>query len=455
MEYQLANPIKTLKLGFEDEISAKLEKTKLDLAELVKLRVLASQAGKAPGAAATKPDTKAVDAFIGGGDKAAAEEERSKKSLKETQDALIKANDAYVKSLEDKAKTFGFTERQLSLYEASQKKLTKTQLDAAKSAIESTDAQRTQETVTKAWAEAVEEANKAIDDDKTAKANAYADAISRAFPERREGQQYADDVLAVNQALADGNGTIEERDAAISRLGEKFGELRETSKTFADEFSETWSSASRSFSDNFGRATADAILNQEKFGDIARGVARSFAREMIGALVSIAAREAIDFTIRQARKLVDTASSIAAVTTTTAVTNAALVTTAVVAAPAAAGVTLASFGANIPFALAGLAAVFALSKVLGQAGDGMAMTPHTGTYLLNKGEGVVKVEDNKKLQKFLDGQNNGGGDSYVFNINASAIDGRGMSQILSAHSQQIVGMVQSAAHSRGKRGPID
>jgi hypothetical protein len=160
---------------------------------------------------------------------------------------------------------------------------------------------------------------------------------------------------------------------------------------------------------------------------------------MIGALISIGAQRTVLWALGETQKKISTATQVAS--------NTAIAATA---APAAAGVTLASFGANIPIALAGIAAAFALTKILGQAGDGIESTPHTGTYLLNKGERVVKVEDNKKLQKFLDSGNGGGSINITFNVVGR--DAPRASEIVASQRNQIISIIQGAYDNRLVRG---
>ncbi|MCL6557202.1 MAG: hypothetical protein K6U74_00085 [Firmicutes bacterium] len=442
---QLANPIGTLKFltpGFEEDATARVKELRIELAELIKLRVIATQNDK-PAEKPVTPNLKKIQSALGGnGDKAAAEEERRKKALQKIQDDLVKSNDEYVKSLQDKAAVEGLSASQAELYEASTRQLSASQFGAARTAIEFTAKQKDQAEVTKKWTDAVAEANKEIDDDKAKKAEAYADAISRAFPERGEGLQYAEDVAAINEQLRLTNITGTEAAAAIEALGEKFGEVKEKSKTFADEFKETWADASRSFSDNFGRATADAILNSTKGIDVLRTSVKSFAREMIAAMVSIAARKAVDFVLSKTMLAGSTAANIAAGTAT-----------ALAWAPAAAAVSLASFGGNSIPATAGIASTYSLTSslaLLGIAHDGLENVPKTGTYLLEGGERVVKKEDNKRLEKFLDDGQDGGNINITFNVRG--VDAPRASEIVASQRGQIIGIIQGAYDNRLARG---
>lgn len=54
-----------------------------------------------------------------------------------------------------------------------------------------------------------------------------------------------------------------------------------------------------------------------------------------------------------------------------------------------------------------------MPKVDGQAHDGIANVPREGTWMLDKGERVVKPADNRKLSDFLDGKSDVGGNGVV------------------------------------------
>lgn len=224
--------------------------------------------------------------------------------------------------------------------------------------------------------------------------------------------------------------STETPEAYGERMAAESRKFLEQNKSFAQEYSDVWGNAAAGFTANIGRSVADAILEQKNFSDLLRVSARSMAREVIAALVSIAARRAAMW---GAEKL-----------------N--LISTAAAAAPAAAATTLASFGSNVPIALAGIAATFAMTRALaGQAHDGIESIPRTGTWVLEQGERVVKKEDNKRLSNFLDRQDSGGGSlSVTFNINA--VDARGIEALLTGRRNQIVAMIQSAYDERGRRG---
>jgi hypothetical protein len=426
----------------QDTITAKIKDKQQEILGYAKLLDDLLQKEGVVSAPKSRAAPKGLAEALGGGDKAGDESKKRADAEKKRGEDLIKANKEYVKSLQDKALTLGLTEKQVALYEMSQKNLTDTQREAAIAAIESAAAQKDQDQVFKDSSEAIKKIaeeqaalNILYGEEEASKLIKYGEAMERAFPERRAGKQYVEDFQALSAVLGPGS----ELDAAVAGLGEQFNTVGEKSKTISEEFTKVWGHASRSFSDNFGRATADAILNSTKGIDVLRSGVKSFAREMIGAIISIGAQRTVLWALGETQKKISTATQVAS--------NTAIAATA---APAAAGVTLASFGANIPIALAGIAAAFALTKILGQAGDGIESTPHTGTYLLNKGERVVKVEDNKKLQKFLDGGNGGGSINITFNVVGR--DAPRASEIVASQRNQIISIIQGAYENRLVRG---
>jgi hypothetical protein len=62
-----------------------------------------------------------------------------------------------------------------------------------------------------------------------------------------------------------------------------------------------------------------------------------------------------------------------------------------------------------------------IAMPVGQAHDGIANVPREGTWVLDKNERVVKADDNKKLSRFLDGNDKkGAGVNITINNNSSA-----------------------------------
>ncbi|MBL4898862.1 MAG: hypothetical protein JKX76_04330, partial [Colwellia sp.] len=122
-------------------------------------------------------------------------------------------------------------------------------------------------------------------------------------------------------------------------------------------------------------------------------------------------------------------------------------------APAAAAVSLASFGANAVPAAAGMTSTYALGSTLslmGVAHDGLSSVPTDGTYLLQKGEKIVNNRDTKKLDNLM----NGGGTTYhaeiTFNVNA--IDARTGADFIMQNSGPIETVISRAFNNAARRG---
>lgn len=229
------------------------------------------------------------------------------------------------------------------------------------------------------------------------------------------------------------------------RMAEESRKWLAENKTFAQEWSDTWSNAAAGFTTAIGRSVADAILEQKKFSDLLRISVRSMAREVIASLVSIAVQRAAMWAAEKAGLIGN-----AAIATTAAATSAAAW------APAAAGSSLATLGANAIPAAAGMTATYSLAQglaaagVMGMAHDGLDSVPRTGTFLLERGERVIKKEDNKRLEKFLDGERPTGALNITFNINGDSAPRA--SEIIDSQKRRIIAILQSAYDDRGKRG---
>jgi hypothetical protein len=92
-------------------------------------------------------------------------------------------------------------------------------------------------------------------------------------------------------------------------------------------------------------------------------------------------------------------------------------------------------------------------KFQGQAHDGLDFVPSTGTFLLERGERVVKKEDNKKLSEAIDRGNLGGGDLTV-NFNINALDARAATDYIISNQNIIISIIQNAYTERGRAGPL-
>jgi len=91
-------------------------------------------------------------------------------------------------------------------------------------------------------------------------------------------------------------------------------------------------------------------------------------------------------------------------------------------------------------------------KFQGQAHDGLDFVPRTGTFLLERGERVVKKEDNKKLSQAID--NGLGSGELTVNFNISALDSRSATDYIVDNQNIIISIIQNAYTDRGRAGPL-
>ncbi|MFQ5510129.1 MAG: hypothetical protein ACE5FN_12475 [Leptospirillia bacterium] len=209
------------------------------------------------------------------------------------------------------------------------------------------------------------------------------------------------------------------------------------------KWADAWDDAFNRFAAGVGDAVADAIFQQQSFSDAMRSVARGVIRQVISGLVEIGVK-----------KLVLAGIEKTILAGTTAANVAAGASTAVAWAPAAAAVSLATLGGNSVPAMAGMTSTFALSESLaaaslaGVAHDGLDNVPTDGTYLLQRGEGVLNKQDNRGLRDLLQ---NGGGNTQV-TINISAMDGADVARVIHRQRGQIVSIIRAAnAENMGKQ----
>lgn len=108
---------------------------------------------------------------------------------------------------------------------------------------------------------------------------------------------------------------------------------------------EIFSSAVGNFVDNFGNAISSAVTGAQSLGEALRGVGRAIVGELIGAFIKLGLKMALNAVLGQ---------SIAAAATAASVAQAGVIAAAWT--PAATMVSLATFGANSPAAIAGMSA---------------------------------------------------------------------------------------------------
>lgn len=141
-----------------------------------------------------------------------------------------------------------------------------------------------------------------------------------------------------------------------------------------------------------------SILDGTKtVGEAFADLGATMVREIVGALVKMAAQ----WLVYQAVQLLVGTTSSAASIAQAAVTGTAIATAY---APAAALASLASFGANAIPATGAILSTTAIAEgvaLAGMAHDGIDSIPETGTWLLQKGERVTTAQTSAKLDKTL------------------------------------------------------
>lgn len=168
----------------------------------------------------------------------------------------------------------------------------------------------------------------------------------------------------------------------------------------ASYIEDSFTTAFDSMTNNLSRGLAKAIVEGESMKDVFGQVAKTLAIDMVAGLIKVGAQMLINAAFGKAAQ---TDATIAGVIAGNAVASA--------WAPAAALVSLASFGANAVPAQTGIATTVSLSSALaltGMAHDGIASVPKEGTWLLDKGERVLSSGQNKELSEFM---KEGGGQS--------------------------------------------
>lgn len=264
-------------------------------------------------------------------------------------------------------------------------------------------------------------------------------------PVREQTRLYEQAVNDLNIAWA--NGLIS--DEYYESMIEKLATMEEASEKSANVWADVWTSAGNRMAAGIGDAVADALLQQQTFADAMKAVLRGVLHQVISTLVEIGVKKVALAAIGDAALAASTAASAAAAATVSAVW-----------APAAAEVSLATFGANAVPASAALAETHALSAGLALAGiahGGLDNVPREGTYLLQQGEMVLSPGNADALSKML---KQGGGRPIVINqsISTSSIDTNGVAAFIQRAApifkQLAVAGVQEAMTARMRRGPL-
>ena len=212
------------------------------------------------------------------------------------------------------------------------------------------------------------------------------------------------------------------------------------SEILAAHWLNVWDETYSTFSQGVGDAVADAIVDQSSLGDALQATMRQVAKEVISSLIRIGVQRAIQAALGQGQMAATTAAGVAQGAALTAAYT-----------PAAIAANIASFGtaalaaaASAPVAASSTIAAVASGNLAGVAHDGLDYVPQTGTYLLEKGERVVKKEDNKAMMS--------GGMGNTYNFTIQAMDTQTGVEFLMQNENAIVDMVQQKYDQRGETG---
>ena len=195
------------------------------------------------------------------------------------------------------------------------------------------------------------------------------------------------EIEAANARLAMNQGDW--ADMMLSSMGRVMQGFTSLQQGVTDTFGQLFVS----LTDGFANAFASAIVQSENLGDALRNVAASAVQQLIASLIKLGIQWAIQAAIGQALGTSMTAASVLMAGTTAAAW-----------APAAALVSLATFGANAGPATIGMGSTMVAAKsfsLMGMAHDGIDTVPKEGTWLLDKGERVVDSRTNADLKAFL------------------------------------------------------
>ena len=230
------------------------------------------------------------------------------------------------------------------------------------------------------------------------------EALEKEFAERRRESQIAQ--LEIDLGIDDSTA-------------ERFLEMAEQGANAAESIRSSFANALLDVGDNFANTFADAIIQGDSLSQALRGVAQAFLTDVLSSLIKVGARMLVNAAIGKSIEASATAASVAAA----AVTASAW-------APAAALVSLATFGSNAAAANAGIASTFALSTGLasvpglalgGPIGAGsMRRVNESGPELFTDGARQFLIPD--KAGKVVSNSDAKGGGNGGVNINFNVVN---------------------------------
>jgi TP901 family phage tail tape measure protein len=185
---------------------------------------------------------------------------------------------------------------------------------------------------------------------------------------------YEAELLQINALWQGGLVSVEEYERRVKQAADTFStEVTPQLVQGAIVWSDAWSSAGNRFASSIGDAVAEALFEQQNFSDAMKAIARDAIKSVISGLVEIGIKKVALYALEKA-----------GIVTTTAAVVSSNQAIAASAAPAAAGVSLATMGANAIPAISGILATIAAVAAISGARAGGGSVEAGKTYLVGE-----------------------------------------------------------------------
>ena len=260
-----------------------------------------------------------------------------------------------------------------------------------------------------------------------------------------------DEMNRVTSVFEERNAQLHE--AAMARKGEAFNifkekfksgwvEMEESAVPFIDRMADRLLNIfgpGGTLASGIGDATANMLIFGKSGESAMKALGRTIIHEVISGLVAMGVQSAINW----AKDKLFAASNVATA-------YASGIAIAAAYAPAAAAVSLATFGANAIPANAGMASSYALSKALSVTGARERGGPveRSGTYLV--GERGPELFTPNQSGQITSNKNMGTGNTANVTFNINAIDTSDATRLIVSQRGTIVGVINQALNERGR-----
>ena len=278
-----------------------------------------------------------------------------------------------------------------------------------------------------------------------------------------------------NEAQEENNNQMVVANEGLTAFHEKWAEMAETIRTPMEEIgimtAEIFGEGG-TLATGIGNATAKALVFGKSFSASMKSLGQTIISSVIGNLVQMGVQMAINWakeklfkiaatTLDTTTQATKTATAIMALGTVTTASAAMGGVTAAAWAPAAAMVSLATFGANAAPAMAGITATNALSVGLGAASGlsgGLSFAAEGGDF--NAGQSIIVGEEGAELfipktaGTVVPNDQLGGGGQTTNEVNidftVNAMDSQSFQQSMAENADLIVGVIRNAFHEQGE-----